>query len=92
MVFVDTSAWVDYLKGKASPQTKRLDVLLGRELVVTGELVVIECLRGFRGKRDHRIAQALFKRLRFEGMSGWELAIRSAKCIDSLYATAMVAA
>jgi hypothetical protein len=36
--FVDSSVWVDYFRGIATPQTDILDLLLGHEALAIGDL------------------------------------------------------
>ena len=52
MVLVDSSVWIDYFRGKTTPEADRLDALLGREPVAAGDLIVIEVLQGFASDRD----------------------------------------
>ncbi len=46
MIFVDSSVWIDYLRDLQTPQTERLDLILGNERVVVGDLVIAEVLQG----------------------------------------------
>ena len=47
MVLVDTSVWVDYLRGDASPQVRALsDLLSGEEIVGTAPIILQEILQG----------------------------------------------
>jgi len=47
MYLVDTSVWVDYLRGKATPQVRMLKVLLsGEEIVGTAPIILQEILQG----------------------------------------------
>ena len=57
MILVDSSVWIDYFRGLPTPQADKLDVLLGSEPVVTGDLVLIEVLQGF-GDRDFNQARS----------------------------------
>ena len=36
MILVDSSVWIDYFRGTATPQAERLDSLLGTEPIATG--------------------------------------------------------
>ena len=47
MILVDSSVWIDYFRGKSTRQTDRLDALLDREPIATGDLIVVEVLQGF---------------------------------------------
>lgn len=47
MVLVDTSVWVDYLRGSATPQVAALkDLLAGEEVVGVAPIIVQEILQG----------------------------------------------
>ena len=47
MVLVDTSVWVDYLRGRATPQVRALKALLsGEEIVGTAPIILQEILQG----------------------------------------------
>ena len=61
MIVVDSSVWIDFFKGKATPQTLRLRELLGVELVSLGDLMLCELLQG---ARDDQHARALERELR----------------------------
>ena len=51
MILVDTSVWIDYFRGVATPQSDKLDTLLGVEQVFTGDLILTEVLQGFVSTR-----------------------------------------
>jgi predicted nucleic acid-binding protein len=47
MVLVDTSVWVDYLRGDASPQVRALNEFLsGEDIVATAPIILQEILQG----------------------------------------------
>ena len=47
MYLVDTSVWVDYLRGRATPQVRALKILLtGEEIVGTAPIILQEILQG----------------------------------------------
>jgi len=47
MVLVDTSVWVNYLRGDATPQVRALKILLsGEEIVGTAPIILQEILQG----------------------------------------------
>jgi len=79
VILVDSSVWVDYFNGRPSPQTDRLDALLGSELLLTGDLILAEVLQGFRAERDFRRALGLFAALEFRAMVGREIAVAAAR-------------
>jgi predicted nucleic acid-binding protein len=59
MILVDSSVWIDYFRGVPSPEADRLDSLLGRELLVTGDLIVAEVLQGFQSETEFNKAKRL---------------------------------
>lgn len=77
MVLVDSSVWVDYFNGVPSRETDVLDGLLGRELLLTGDIILAEVLRGFDAQADYRRASRLLNALAYEDMLGREVAERS---------------
>jgi predicted nucleic acid-binding protein len=77
MMLVDSSVWVDYFNGISSRETDFLDQLLGREVLLTGDLILAEVLRGFTSQPDYRRASGLMSKLAYEDMAGREVALRS---------------
>jgi predicted nucleic acid-binding protein len=57
LILVDSSVWIDYFRGAATPEADRLDALLGTEPVAIGDLILAEVLQGFTS--EHQFAQAL---------------------------------
>lgn len=78
MILVDTSVWIDYFNGHDTPQTIRLDALLGVEPLGIGDLILVETLQGFRTDRDFATAKDLLMSLTVFEMLGVENALRSA--------------
>ena len=54
MVLVDSSVWIDFFNGVPTPETDRLDALLGQDFVATGDLILVEVLQGIRNDSDFR--------------------------------------
>lgn len=54
MTLVDTSVWIDYFNGVQNPQSEQLDVLLRDDVVVMGDLILLEILQGIRDDRAYR--------------------------------------
>jgi predicted nucleic acid-binding protein len=79
VIVVDSTVWVDYFNGVVTGSTERLDGLLGRELVVVGDLILVEVLQGFRSDTDLRKAMSLFDLLEFRPMVGREVALAAAE-------------
>lgn len=101
MILVDSSVWIDYFRGTASPQTDRLDALLGTEPLLVGDVILTEVLQGFTSDRDFDTALALmgaFERIDIGGQAAALEAARNfrrlrargitvRKTIDTLIAT-----
>jgi len=77
VVLVDSSVWVDYFNGVKSRESDLLDELLGRELLLTGDLILAEVLQGFDAQAEYRRARRLMSALAYEDMLGREVAHRS---------------
>lgn len=78
MVLVDSSVWIDYFNGTATPETEYLDGLLGHEPVGIGDLILTEVLQGFRRNEDYRAARELLTSLAVFDLLGQNAAIRAA--------------
>jgi predicted nucleic acid-binding protein len=78
MVIVDTTVWVDYLKGTDTPEAGWLEDELERQRLGLTDLILCEVLQGVRGER--RFAEVRRELLRFEvhRSGGAELAIAAA--------------
>ena len=57
MIIADTSVWVDYFRGKYSPETEFLDQQLNNDLVAIGDLILLEILQGFKSDRAYNLAR-----------------------------------
>lgn len=53
MTLVDTSVWIDYFNGVHNPQSERLDALLADDVVLMGDLILLEILQGIRDDRAY---------------------------------------
>ena len=105
MIFVDSTVWIDYLRGTDTIQTEKLDTLFGSGQLVVGDLVITEVLQGVVNEREFKYTQELFDTLHIVRLGGYQLCIQSAKnyrflrsqgytvrkTIDSLIATRCIA-
>jgi predicted nucleic acid-binding protein len=101
VILVDSSVWIDYFRGVASPQTDKLDALLGHEFIAIGDLILAEVLQGFDTEREFRQATKLMRAFPVLDLAGSDMAVRAAqnfrklgslgvttrKTIDTLIAT-----
>ncbi|MGA2601570.1 MAG: PIN domain nuclease [Bryobacteraceae bacterium] len=84
MILVDSSVWADYFKGVVTPQTEKLDRLLGREFLAIGDLILTEVLQGFAEEKDFNAARKMLTSLKVVELGGQEVAIQAAKNFRAL--------
>jgi len=78
MVFVDTTVWIDYVRGIETSYTNALDYELLHNQVVTGDLIITEFLQGFRNDTDFEVAKKIMDSLIYCDMLGKDIALKSA--------------
>nr|WP_321474459.1 PIN domain nuclease [uncultured Paludibaculum sp.] len=83
---MDSSVWIDYFRGAVTPQTEKLDSVLGQEPLAVGDLILAEVLRGFSGEQDFEEARRLLTSLEVVDLGGQEVAIQSARNFRTLRA------
>jgi predicted nucleic acid-binding protein len=84
VILVDSSVWIDYFKGRSTPQTGKLDQLLGAEDLAIGDLILVEVLQGFREDREFESARRLLLSLSLVDLCGPDIAIQAARNYRSL--------
>jgi predicted nucleic acid-binding protein len=104
MWIVDSSVWIDYFNGVASPATDLLDASLGERELGLIDIVLCEVLQGFRSDADFDRAREAMLAFPIFNTGGQRLAIQSAvnyrklrqrgvtvrKTIDCLIATFVI--
>ncbi len=73
MILVDSSVWIDYFNGQATPQVDLLD-----QLLAIGDLILVEVLQGFRHDADYITAKQLLISLTVFNLLNASLATQSA--------------
>ena len=86
MILVDSSVWIDYFRGIPTVQTDRLDLLLGSEPLVIGDIVLAEVLQGFTSERDFQQALRLMTSLTLIDIPGHDIAVQAARNFRTLRA------
>ena len=84
MILVDSSVWIDYFKGTITPQTEKLDSLLGRQPLAIGDLILTEVLQGFADERDFNKARIMLTSLLVVELGGQKTAIQAARNFRAL--------
>jgi hypothetical protein len=79
MVIVDTTVWIDYLRGAENPETLWLDRELQRQRLGLTDLILCEVLQGIRGQRTFAQVQADLLKFQIFQTGGAELAIAAAQ-------------
>lgn len=79
MVIVDTTVWVDYLKGVETPQTVWLDAQLERQRLALTDLILCEVLQGVRDEEQAKRTQQALLKFEVLPMGGTELAVAAAQ-------------
>ena len=84
MILVDSSVWIDYFRGTITPQTERLDALLGREPLAIGDLILTEVLQGCDDEREFDKVRKLLTSLDIVELGGRDVAIQAARNVVAL--------
>ena len=78
MIVVDSSVWIDFLNGHATPEVGRLTALLGTEPLLVGDIVLLEVLQGVRSDADAVRVEAALRRFDVVPMLDPDLAVLAA--------------
>jgi predicted nucleic acid-binding protein len=85
MVIVDTTVWIDYLRGVVNPQSKWLDAHMSSQRLGLTDLILCEVLQGIREPTAFsRIRDELLRRFYVFDNGGTEVAIAAAQNYRSL--------
>jgi hypothetical protein len=69
---------IDYFNGKENWQVEKLDEILGKEIVIIGDYILVEVLQGFNNDKDFETAQNILGSFPCFNILGKELAIKCA--------------
>jgi len=86
VILVDSSVWIDYLRGKATPQVEKLDSLLGTEPIAIGDLILTEVLQGCITDKEFNSVKRTLATLDLVVLGGEDVAIEAAKNFRKLRA------
>jgi predicted nucleic acid-binding protein len=79
LILVDSSVWIDYLRGTTTPQTVRLDGLLCTSPLGIGDLILTEVLQGCGSDKEFNAVRRLFSALHFVTLGGEDAAVQAAR-------------
>ena len=79
MVIIDTTVWIDYLRGADNPETNWLDKHLSLQRFGLTDLILCEVLQGIQDEVEFARARANFLKLKIFQTDGTELAVIAAR-------------
>jgi predicted nucleic acid-binding protein len=79
MILVDSSVWINYLRGTDTPQTRKLDALLGTVPLAVGDLILTEVLQGCGSERQFNEVERLLSSLTRITLCGPDAAAEAAR-------------
>jgi hypothetical protein len=78
MIIVDTTVWVDYLKGTSNPETLWLEANIGRREIGLVDLILCEVLQGVKGDKEFNALKKQLLEFNVFASGGTEMAQASA--------------
>jgi predicted nucleic acid-binding protein len=84
VIVVDSSVWIDFIKGRNSRQVQRLLAAFGSEEIILGDLMLCEILQGLESERVASEVETLLRNFEIVPMAGDVIAIRAARNYRSL--------
>jgi predicted nucleic acid-binding protein len=79
VVIVDTTVWVDYLRGTHNPETEWLEIEADRKRLGLTDLILCEVLQGVRSEQEFSQVRTELERFALFETGGEELAIAAAR-------------
>jgi predicted nucleic acid-binding protein len=84
VIVVDSSVWIDFLKGHNSRQVEYLLAALGSEDIIVGDLMLCEILQGLESERAASEVETLLRNFEIVPMAGEAIAVAAARNYRSL--------
>lgn len=78
MILVDTSVWIDFLRGRATPEIAKLAAVIEADEVAIGDLILCEILQGAESGRAAAELARLFADVPFVALAGHDIAVKAA--------------
>jgi len=79
MVIVDTTVWIEYLRGSETPETNWLEKHLTRQRLGLTDLILCEVLQGIENQAEFAQVRSELLKLEIFGTGGADLAILAAE-------------
>jgi predicted nucleic acid-binding protein len=84
LIVVDSSVWIDFLKGRNASHVQRLRALLGASEIIVGDLMLCEVLQGLDSERAAFEVEGLLRRFNVVPMASDAIAVLAARNFRSL--------
>lgn len=78
MIVVDSSVWIDFFRGSATRETTVLRSLIGRGVVLVGDLILAEVLQGFPDEHQAEAGRRTLELFPVEPMVGRDVDLAAA--------------
>jgi predicted nucleic acid-binding protein len=79
LILVDSSVWIDFLRGTSTPQAEKLDTLLGVVPLAIGDLILTEVLQGCGPDKEFNAVRRMLSTLHLVTLGGPDVAVAAAK-------------
>ena len=79
MILVDSSVWIDYLRGNDTPPARKLDALLGTVPLAIGDLIFTEVLQGCASDREFNQVRRTLETLHQLVLGGEDVKVEAAR-------------
>lgn len=77
-ILIDSSVWIDFFRGRPTPEVAQLKAIVGRQEVVIGDLILAELLQGIRHDSDLARVEARLAAFEVVPLVGESIARQSA--------------
>lgn len=89
MIVVDTSVWIPFLHGFRNAKVERLESIVELDLIVVGDLILLEILQGARSEKVAGTTEHYLRRFRSAALSDTQIAIKAAENYRALRSKAI---
>ncbi len=79
VILVDSSVWIAQLRGRITPATVKLEAAAARELLLVGDLIVLEVLQGARDEAHATRIERALRQYVIVPLLGADLASKAAR-------------
>ena len=79
MIVVDSSVWIAHLRGETSDVVRKLTTIDDLDLIVVGDVILLEVLQGATSDRHAKRIEAQLRRFRVESMLDTTTAVDAAR-------------